>query len=138
MDCCCKTYTIKEIGAMFDVASSTLRYYEDIGLLEHVGRSPANQRIYTDEHINRLNAIACFKRTGLSVNNMVKFFEYEKNLPEHIDEIIEMVTSHEEEINNQLKKMTEDLKHIQKKVRYYNAIKESYEKGTPFPCFDTI
>lgn len=31
---------------MFHMEPSTLRYYEDAGLLTNVGRTPAGQRIY--------------------------------------------------------------------------------------------
>lgn len=47
-----KTYTIKEISQMFYLPSSTLRYYEEMGLLTDVGRTVSGQRIYTDEHVN--------------------------------------------------------------------------------------
>lgn len=43
------TYTIKEMREKFDIPSSTLRYYEEIGLFPKVMRTETNQRIYTDE-----------------------------------------------------------------------------------------
>ena len=70
------TYTIKEMREKFDIPSSTLRYYEEIGLFPEVMRTETNQRIYTDEHIDRLHAINCFKRTGLPMAKMHDFFEY--------------------------------------------------------------
>ena len=43
------TYTIKEVSEMFHLPSSTLRYYEDLGILTNVGRSnPASVSIYRD------------------------------------------------------------------------------------------
>ena len=75
------TYTIKEIRDKFNIPSSTLRYYEETGLFPRVERTETNQRIYTDEHIDRLHAINCFKRTGLSISKMYDFFEFSKNLP---------------------------------------------------------
>ena len=41
-----KVYTIREVSEMFNIPVSTLRYYEDEGLLTNVGRSSTNQRIY--------------------------------------------------------------------------------------------
>lgn len=40
------TYTIKEVSEMFHLPSSTLRYYEDLGILTNVGRSKSGQRVY--------------------------------------------------------------------------------------------
>jgi Predicted transcriptional regulators len=130
------TYTIKEIRDKFNIPSSTLRYYEETGLFPRVERTETNQRIYTDEHIDRLHAINCFKRTGLSISKMYDFFEFSKNLPCHIDDIIFMMEDHERNIICQMEKMQQDLKHIQQKVRYYHKVKTSIERGIPCPCFE--
>ena len=49
-----KNYTIREISEMFELTSSTLRYYESEELLPEVPKSSSGQRIYNDEHIERL------------------------------------------------------------------------------------
>lgn len=131
-----KTYTIKEISEAFNLPSSTLRYYEDIGLLTNVSRTPNNQRIYTEEHVNRLRGITCFKNTGLPISKMQDFFHYEENIPEHIDDIIGLVSEHELFIQLQLEKMQSDLLHIHQKVSFYRGIKEAMESGNPWPCWD--
>lgn len=129
------TYTIKEISSQFKITSSALRYYEDIGLLPEVKRTKTNQRIYTDEHINRLHCINCFKRTGLTIAKMKEFFKYADDLPCHIDDIINIMEEHEKDIICQIGKMQQDLKHIQKKIRYYNSIKTAIAHGGACPCF---
>ena len=48
------TYTIREVAQRFHVQTSTLRYYEDQGLLTNVERTETGQRIYEDCHIVRL------------------------------------------------------------------------------------
>ena len=130
------TYTIKEMREKFNIPSSTLRYYEEIGLFPEVKRTGTNQRIYTDEHIDRLHAIHCFKRTGLPITKIQDFFKYSEDLPRHIDEIIIMMEDHEKDIIRQMEKMRQDLKHIQQKVRYYNQIKTAMEQDKPWPCFE--
>ena len=43
------TYTIKEVSEMFHLPSSTLRYYEDLGILTNVERSKSGHvSIYRD------------------------------------------------------------------------------------------
>lgn len=39
-------YTIREISDMFQLPSSTLRYYEDMGILTNIGRTASGNRIY--------------------------------------------------------------------------------------------
>ena len=61
------TYTIREISELFSLPASTLRYYESEGLLPFVEKNSSGQRIYTKEHIDRLQCINCFKRTGMTI-----------------------------------------------------------------------
>lgn len=131
-----KTYNIREIGQIFDVPSSTLRYYEELGILPEVKRDEHKQRVYTDEHIDRLQAITCFKRTGLPMSKIHDFFEYAENLRDNIDKVVDMMENHEKYIVDQMEKMQQDLDHIRKKVRFYNGIKKAIEKDEPWPCFD--
>ena len=122
-----KTYNIREIGQIFDVPSSTLRYYEELGILPEVKRDEHKQRVYTDEHIDRLQAITCFKRTGLPMSKIHDFFEYAENLRDNIDKVVDMMENHEKYIVDQMEKMQQDLDHIRQKVRFYNGIKKAIE-----------
>ena len=131
-----KTYNIREIGQIFDVPSSTLRYYEELGILQEVKRDEHKQRVYTDEHIDRLQAITCFKRTGLPMSKIHDFFEYAENLRDNIDKVVDMMENHEKYIVDQMEKMQQDLDHIRQKVRFCNGIKKAIEKDEPWPCFD--
>lgn len=127
------TYTIRDLSQRFNIPSSTLRYYEDMGLLENVGRTENNQRIYTEEHIRRLEGINCFKRTGLPIARIQEFYKYESNLEEHIDDIIHLVSEHEENIQTRIAELQQELLHIQHKVRFYNGIKDALISGSPYP-----
>ena len=131
-----KTYNIREIGQIFDVPSSTLRYYEELGILPEVKRDEHKQSVYTDEHIDRLQAITCFNRTGLPMSKIHDFFEYAENLRDNIDKVVDMMENHEKYIVDQMEKMQQDLDHIRQKVRFYNGIKKAIEKDEPWPCFD--
>lgn len=53
-------YSIKEISEKFGLKASTIRYYEEIGLLEDVEHKDTYHRVYTDAHIDRLSAIECY------------------------------------------------------------------------------
>ncbi len=131
-----KTYTIREISERFHLPASTLRYYEEVGVLENVGRSGNKQRIYTDEHIRRLDGIECFKRTGLSIMGIQEFYKYESTLteqPENIDNIIGLVTKHESNITRQIAVLQQELLHIQHKVRYYKGVKKAIDANEKWP-----
>lgn len=106
-----KTYTITEISKMFDLPASTLRYYEELGILTNVKRNQSKQRIYDQRHINRLKTICCFKKTGLSIAKLQKFFACEEDEAAHIDEILTLLEDQEAHILDELAQYQASLKH---------------------------
>lgn len=49
---------IGEVAAATGFPASTLRYYEDEGLLPAPDRTPSGQRVYRDAHVARLRFMA--------------------------------------------------------------------------------
>ena len=127
------TYTIKEVSEMFHLPSSTLRYYEDLGILTNVERSKSGQRVYIQAHINRLKTICCFKKTGMSIAKLQQFFACEEDESAHIDEILSLLNDQQEHILNEISQYQASLTHLQRKLHYYTDIKTSLENGTPLP-----
>lgn len=131
-----KTYTIRELSELLGLPASTLRYYEEIGLLPGVIHTAGGKRLYTQEQIDRLNGILCFKRTGLPISKIQDFFRCDGDIPGHIDEIVALVTSHERSICEQIARMESDLAHIRQKVRYYTAVRDALRAGQPLPRWE--
>lgn len=130
-----KTYTISEVSEMFHLKASTLRYYEETGILTDIERTEAHQRIYTEKHINRLKTICCFKGTGMSIAQLQKFFTYESKEAEHIDDILDLLTGQKEHVVKQMEQLQFDLEHVNRKLRYYLDIKKSLEEKSLPPCW---
>ena len=130
-----KNYTIREISEMFELPSSTLRYYESEGLLPEVPKSSSGQRIYSDEHVERLKCINCFKRTGMTIPQLRKFFIYEADEAAHIDKIISLLKDQEQIVNEKLIQLQKDSAHVHHKVEHYSAIKHALENNLPMPTW---
>ncbi|MDO4293847.1 MAG: MerR family transcriptional regulator [Eubacteriales bacterium] len=131
-----KRFSVQEMSERAGVPAPTLRYYEAQGLLPPVPRTAGGQRMYGQEHIDRLNAIACFKATGLSIARMQDFFAYERHLEENIEEIIGLVETHEQDVERQMEELRQHLLHIHQKVLYYRAVRQAYERKEPLPDFN--
>lgn len=131
-----QTYSISEMTKKCNLTASTLRYYEDIGLLPQVERSASKQRIYTQDHIDRIHAISCFKNTGMSISDIQKFFRYEAQEKEHIDDIVQLLEVFQEV---SLKKLQEEIRayaHLLRKIDYYHAVSVSYQEQSPHPLWE--
>lgn len=131
-----KTYTITELSKECSMTASTLRYYEEIGLLPPVARTPSKQRVYTQEHIERLLAISCFKNTGMSISDIQKFFEYEKNEPEHIHHILQLLETYRLASLQKLQDEYCAYCHLLRKVDFYQAASKSYEEHSSHPKWE--
>lgn len=129
-------YTIKEIASSFDIPASTLRYYEDIGILTNVERTVSGQRIYREHHVNRLKSICCFKGTGMSIAKLQAFFSYEEKENEHIDDILTLLGEQKNSVAEQLIQLQKDLDHVNKKLLYYSDIKTAIVSDSPLPSWD--
>lgn len=65
-----KTYQIGEIAKAVDMSQRTIRYYEEIGLMNSVRRIEGGKRVYTDDDVRRLKLIKRLKVLGLSLTEM--------------------------------------------------------------------
>jgi len=72
-------YRIGEVAEATGFTTSTLRYYEDEGLLARPGRTAAGQRVYTDAHVDRLRFMARGKRLGLTLEEIANLADAWEN-----------------------------------------------------------
>lgn len=65
-----KGLTIGKLAKMAGVTNDTVRFYERCGLIDTVGRSDSNYRLYRAEDVNRLRFIRRSKELGFSLNEI--------------------------------------------------------------------
>lgn len=131
-------YSIKDMTEKFGLNASTIRYYEEIGLLENVEHKDKYHRIYTDAHVDRLSAIECFKQARLPLDEIKQFFEYEKDIKNNSGSILKMMKEQEMRTKVEMENLEAGLKHIQKKIKYYSAVDEAIKNGRIIPRWEEI
>ena len=132
------TYSITDLSKKFNLPASTIRYYEKIGLLENVEHANSYRRVYNDSHIDRLNAIECFKKALLPLDEIKRFFTYEKNMKANSDKILEMMKNQEAKTIESMEALQAGLDHLQKKIRFYTLVNEAVKNNTPMPSWDDV
>jgi DNA-binding transcriptional MerR regulator len=69
--------TIQEVSRRSGLSEPTLRYYEKIGLIERVERDESSgHRRYGAAVVNRIEALACLRATGMSVQDMRDYLRH--------------------------------------------------------------
>lgn len=129
-----KTYTIRDVSQRFGLPASTLRYYEEVGLLKDVRRN-GKHRLYEDKHLGRLGAIQCFKQTGMSISQIQEFF-YHEDVTEDYEALVDLLAQQSAAIETQLQQLLENQRHITAKLAFYSAKKVARQQGLPEPCWD--
>lgn len=132
------TYSITDLSKKFDLPASTIRYYEKIGLLENVEHANSYRRVYNDSHIDRLNAIECFKKALLPLDEIKRFFTYEKNMKANSEKILEMMKKQEVKTIESMEALQAGLDHLQKKIRFYTLVNEAVKNNTPMPSWNDV
>ena len=68
--------SIQEVARRTGFTESALRYYERIGLIDPVPRdSSSSHRRYAVETVDTLEALACLRSTGMSIDDMRTYLD---------------------------------------------------------------
>jgi DNA-binding transcriptional MerR regulator/effector-binding domain-containing protein len=119
-------FTVKELSKITNVSARNIRYYDTIGLFAPSGTLDNGYRYYTIEKIEELRLISYLRHTGISIKEIKQHLENRD-----IDEYTEI-------LNNQIKKLEEDLNHINAlKTRLHNKV-ASLDYIRKLPSFDKV
>lgn len=65
---------IKDIASAYGISARTLRYYEDMGLIESVRRDDYAYRLYDEAAVKRLEQILILRRLNISIKDIKRVF----------------------------------------------------------------
>ena len=65
---------IREISVRYNVSARTLRYYEDMGLIESIRNDDYAYRLYDETAIKRLEQILILRRLNISIKDIKRIF----------------------------------------------------------------
>jgi len=78
------TYKIDEAAAKTGLTKRTIRYYEELGLIEPLDRTEGGMRIYSEEDIERLNKIVLAKEVlGFSLVELQQFVQMNETIDQY-------------------------------------------------------
>ncbi|GAB4272583.1 MAG: Zn(2+)-responsive transcriptional regulator [Deferrisomatales bacterium] len=111
-------FGIGELSKRAGVTPRTIRYYEDIGLLNSVKRVEGGRRVYTEDDVRRLKFINRLKLLGLTLEEMKELEQLylrhrsnEKVLPR----LLELLDRHLETLESRI----EQLKILKRDIEAY-------------------
>ena len=123
------SYTIGEVASMMGVTPSTLRYYDQEGLLPNVNRVNGI-RVFEDKDFAWLRMLNCLKNTNMPIKKIKEYAELIKKGDKSLEARQKIIKEQKELILEQIEQYKYYLKEIEFKEWYYEtAIKEGTEKN---------
>ena len=106
--------TIAEVSKKFGISSTTLRYYEKIGLMNPVAKNISGHRDYQEPDLRRINFIKCMRAAGMTIEQIKLyvdlFNEGEHTISQRKDIMIEQLGNLEAQVE-ELQSIISYLKH---------------------------
>lgn len=122
------SYTIQEISAETDLPSSTLRYYEDIGLLDPIPRAANGHRRYSEADLRRLMLIKRLRLTGMSIERMLEFVALYRGGNSTARQRREILQAHRQNVQARVDELLEMMGFIDYKIGLYQDEEAAYER----------
>ena len=114
-------YTVGEMAKLLGIAASTLRYYDQEGLLPFVERSSGGVRVFTEQDYAPLAVICCLKKSGLSVREIRAFVTLAQQGDDSLRQRLELFRRRKAAVERQIADLQETLRMLEEKCRYYEA-----------------
>ncbi len=130
-----KYFQIGELAILLELSPRTIRYYEEIGLLNSIKRVEGGKRIYTDKDLQRLKFITRLKHLGLTLSEMLELediYQIHRTNKKVLPRLLELLDSHALKIDERitsLNKLKADILNYQGKVRQKLNIDDDFQKG---------
>ena len=98
-------YRIGELAAKVGLTERTIRYYEELGLLESVKRLDGGVRVYTDDDVRRLRYIGKLKTLGLTLQEMLeleRMYRHHRSNKSVLPRLVELLDAHLSTLNDRM------------------------------------
>jgi DNA-binding transcriptional MerR regulator len=101
-------YKIGQLANLVAVSPRTIRYYEEIGLLNSMRRLEGRRRVYTDQDYQRLKFIKRLKHLGLTLAEMHELEalkQIHRTNKKMLPKLLELLESHVKKIEERIRNL---------------------------------
>lgn len=112
-------YSIGEVSKMLGLPISTIRYYDQHGLLPYMNRTDGNIRVFSDEDVECLKVVESLKKTGLKLREIQQFFNWCQAGDSTIRNRYELFKAQIQATEQKIQELQETVQYLKYKCTFY-------------------
>ena len=125
------TFSIQRAAAETGLSPDTLRYYERIGVLPGVARSPSGHRRYGEGDIGWIKLVQCLRATGMPIEELHRYAMLMQQGDSTARQRLQLLEGHRTRINEEMRELTTALELVERKIAGYDALLRDGLTGEP-------
>jgi MerR family transcriptional regulator, aldehyde-responsive regulator len=115
-------FTIQQVARLTGLSVPTLRYYEQIGLIEPVPRDESSgHRRYPRRIVERVESLAHLRAAGLSIEAMRVLMAAGGHSPQTIATKVELLTAHRQQVQAQIDALARRRDYLDNRIAHWQA-----------------
>ena len=117
------SYSIREASALTGLPASTLRYYESVGVIDHITRGASSRhRVYDEADLDRLMGVACLAATGMSVAAMRSYVANARVGSDAAHAQVELLSAQRDRLALEAEHIALRQRYVSLKIDYWQAV----------------
>lgn len=120
---------IAEVSKKYDISADTLRYYERIGLLEHVRRNESGIRDYSEADCARIQFIKCMRGANVSIEALIEYMQLFAEGDSTVAARKALLEEQRDLVQERINEMQAGLDRLNYKIENYDSIIRKAEQG---------
>jgi DNA-binding transcriptional MerR regulator len=125
------TFSIQRASAETGLSPDTLRYYERIGVLPGVARSPSGHRRYAETDIGWIKLVQCLRATGMPIEELHQYAVLMQQGDGTAEQRLQLLEAHRKRIHEEMQELTIALELVNRKIDGYDALLRNGLAGEP-------
>lgn len=122
-------FTIQEVVARTGLSIHTLRYYEQIGLLNPIVRTASGHRRYTADDLNWIAFLLRLRATGMSMRDMRAYADLRRQGDITVRARLALLEAHQQQVRDHILELEHHLGAIEKKMHHLRSIIDEMKSG---------
>lgn len=120
---------IAEVSKKYDISADTLRYYERIGLLEHVRRNESGIRDFSEADCARIQFIKCMRGANVSIEALIEYMQLFAEGDSTVAARKALLEEQRDLVRERINEMQAGLDRLNYKIENYESIIRKAEQG---------